>query len=134
MAIVLVVLFTAFLGVAADRRSPEQQIELLQKRILSLEKELAVLKSAIEITDGTMRLTIKKEKREAIGANDLSRLAPTVSTGLAGRARKTSGPIGRSQWERTKSRKSARTCHCKWGVIRASSRDRISIQAPGNSS
>ena len=69
--IVPVVLLTAISGVAADRRAPEQQIELLQKRIASLEKEVAVLKSAIEIADGTMRLTIKKEKREAIGANEL---------------------------------------------------------------
>ena len=103
--IVPVVLLIAISGVAADRRAPEQQIELLQKRIASLEKEVAVLKSAIEIADGTMRLTIKKEKRDAIGLMNSSKLAAIVSTGLAGRARKPSGPIGRSQWERTKSRK-----------------------------
>ena len=53
------------------KAKPQQQIELLQKRIASLEKEVAQLKSAIEIANGTMRLTIEKDKREAIGANEI---------------------------------------------------------------
>jgi type VI secretion system secreted protein VgrG len=53
------------------KANPRQQITVLQRRIASVEKEVAVLKSAIKIANGTMRVTIETEKREAIGANEL---------------------------------------------------------------
>jgi hypothetical protein len=78
---------------------PERKVELLQKRLASLEKELALLKSAIEIADGTMRLTIKKEKREAIGANERIEVGTDSQHRIRGSRTETVGRIARSQSE-----------------------------------
>jgi hypothetical protein len=69
--VVPVVLLIVLSGMAADRRAPEQPIEILQKQVASLEKELAMLKSTIEIADGMMRATVKRDKREATAADEL---------------------------------------------------------------
>jgi hypothetical protein len=108
---------------AKKKAAPNQGIGLLKRRIVSLEKEVALLKSAIEINHGTMRVTIEKEKREAIGSNEI------IEVGGHSQHR-----IGRSRTETVGSNRtvtvgtdqvetSARTCRLKWAVIRPSSRD-----------
>ena len=73
------------------KAKPEPRIGLLQRRIVSLEKEVALLKSAIDIAHGTMHVTIEKDKREAIGANELIEVGANSQHRIGGSRTETIG-------------------------------------------
>ena len=86
-----ILLWTPASTYAAEGSVP-QQLELMRKQVAALQREVALLKSALQISDGgSVLLVVRRDKREAVGANSVTEIGGSLQESVGGSHSETVG-------------------------------------------
>jgi hypothetical protein len=76
----------------AAKGSVPQQLELMRKQVAALQREVALLKSALQISDGgSVLFVMRRDKRETVGANSVTEIGGNLQESIGGSHSETVG-------------------------------------------
>ncbi|HET7393017.1 MAG TPA: hypothetical protein VFK25_04465, partial [Candidatus Binatia bacterium] len=86
-----VILWSPASSYAAEASVP-QQLELMRKQVATLQREVALLKSALQISDGgSVRFVALRDKQETVGANSVTEVGGNLQKSIGGSHSETVG-------------------------------------------
>ncbi len=76
----------------AAEASVPQQLELMRKQVVALQREVGLLKSALQISDGgSVLFVMRRDKRETVGANSVTEIGGNLQESIGGSHSETVG-------------------------------------------
>ena len=86
-----VILWSPASNYAAEASLP-QQLELMRKQVAALQREVALLKSALQIPDGgNAQFVVRRDKKETVGANSVTEVGGNLQQNIGGSHSETVG-------------------------------------------
>ena len=86
-----ILLWTPASTYAAEGSVP-QQLELMRKQVAALQREMALLKSALQISDGgSVLFVMRRDKRETVGGNSVTEIGGNLQESIGGSHSETVG-------------------------------------------
>jgi type VI secretion system secreted protein VgrG len=86
-----IIFWTPASSYAAEASVP-QQLELIRKQVAALQREVARLKSALQISEaGSAQFVVRRDKRETVGANSVSEVGGNLQESIGGSHSETVG-------------------------------------------
>jgi type VI secretion system secreted protein VgrG len=69
-----------------------QQLELMRKQVAALQRELALLKSALQVSDsGSAQFVVRRDKKETVGASSVTEIGGNLQESIGGSHSETVG-------------------------------------------
>jgi uncharacterized protein (DUF2345 family) len=79
-------------GSYAAEASVPQQLELMRKQVAALQRDVALLKSALQISDaGSVQFLARRDKKETVGANSVTEIGGNLQESIGGSHSETVG-------------------------------------------
>lgn len=79
-----IILWSPASSYAAEASVP-QQLELMRNQVAALQREVALLKSALQISDGgIVQLVVRRDKKETVGANSVAEVGGNLQESIGG--------------------------------------------------
>lgn len=76
----------------AAEASVPQQLELMRKQVAALQREVALLKSALQISDGgSVQFVARRDKKETVGASSVIEIGGNLQESIGGSHNETVG-------------------------------------------
>lgn len=86
-----VILWSPASSYAAEASVP-QQLELMRKQVATLQREVALLKSALQISDdGSVQFVVRRDKKETVGASSVTEIGGNLQESIGGSHSETVG-------------------------------------------
>ena len=86
-----IILWSPAASYAAEASVP-QQLELMRKQVAALQREVALLKSALQVSDsGSTRFMVRRDKKETVGANSVTEVGGDLQESIGGSHSETVG-------------------------------------------
>ena len=86
-----IILSSSASSYAAEASVP-QQLELMRKQLAALQREVALLRSALQISDGgSAQFVARRDKKETVGANSVTEIGGNLQESIGGSQSETVG-------------------------------------------